>query len=53
MNLNVIKAYTEEENIKSIKLLEKCKFSAVDRVDEEGCLSNRTLHMIVYRRNKI
>lgn len=47
--LNAIEAYTEENNISSIKLLEKCQFNAVNKVSEEGYFSDRTYHMIVYR----
>ncbi|ACA55603.1 GCN5-related N-acetyltransferase [Clostridium botulinum A3 str. Loch Maree] len=49
MNLSALEAYTEENNIKSIKLLEGCKFIEVNRVDDEGYYSNRIYHMIVYR----
>lgn len=52
MNLKALEAYTEENNIKSIKLLKGCKFEEVDRVDDEGFYSNRIFHMIVYRLNK-
>lgn len=49
MNLSALEAYTEEKNIKSIKLLEGCKFTEVNRVDDEGQYSNRVYHMVVYR----
>jgi [ribosomal protein S5]-alanine N-acetyltransferase len=52
MNLRALEAYTEENNIKSIKLLKGCKFEEVNRVDDEGYYSNRIFHMIVYRLNK-
>ncbi len=49
MNLNVLDAYTEENNLKSISLLERCNFTEVNRVDDEGYFSNRVYHMVVYR----
>jgi ribosomal-protein-alanine N-acetyltransferase len=49
MKLDVVEAYTEESNLKSIKLLEGCNFTQSDRVDEQGYFSNRIYHMIVYR----
>lgn len=52
MNLSALEAYTEEKNIKSIKLLERCKFIEVNRVDDEGYYSNRIYHMVVYRLEK-
>lgn len=52
MNLKELDAYTEESNIKSIKLLKGCKFEEAHRVDDEGYYSNRIFHMIVYRLNK-
>jgi ribosomal-protein-alanine N-acetyltransferase len=52
MDLSALEAYTEEKNIKSIKLLEGCKFAAVNRVDDEGFYSSRIFHMVVYRLEK-
>ncbi len=49
MNLNKLDAYTEENNESSIKLLEKCKFIEIDKVDEQGYMNNRMYHMKVYR----
>jgi len=49
MKLKTLDAYTEENNLKSIKLLEKCKFTEIDRVDDQGYFTNRIYHMIVYR----
>ncbi|GAA0720483.1 hypothetical protein GCM10008905_09710 [Clostridium malenominatum] len=49
MNLKALEAYTEENNIKSIKLLEKCNFTLANRVDDEGYFNNRVYHMLVYR----
>ncbi|MFT9495474.1 GNAT family N-acetyltransferase [Anaerosolibacter sp.] len=49
MNLRALDAYTEENNLKSNKLLGSCKFTEIDRVDDQGYHSNRIYHMIVYR----
>jgi ribosomal-protein-alanine N-acetyltransferase len=49
MKLKVLEAYTEEQNEKSIKLLESCKFVEITRVDEEGDTNNRVFRMVVYR----
>lgn len=51
MKLKFLDAYTEENNLSSNKLLEKCGFQEVDRVDDEGFYSNRVYHMVVYRLN--
>ncbi len=49
LKLSFIDAYTEESNLKSNKLLEKCSFAEVDRVDDNGFFSDRVYHMVVYR----
>lgn len=49
MNLKALEAYTEENNIKSLKLLESSKFVKVKKVDDQGFNSNRVFHMSVYR----
>lgn len=49
MKLKALEAYTEENNIKSIKLLDSCNFIEVNRVDDEGVFNKRVYHMIVYR----
>lgn len=49
MKLKALEAYTEENNIRSINLLEKCKFININKVDDEGYFNNRVYHMIVYR----
>lgn len=49
MKLKTLDAYTEASNVRSIKLLERCKFVESDRVDDQGYYSNRIYHMIVYR----
>lgn len=49
MDLKEVLAYTEENNLKSIKLLEKCNFLEIDRVWEEGYFSNRIYNMVVYK----
>ncbi|MGE5580511.1 MAG: GNAT family N-acetyltransferase [Bacillota bacterium] len=49
MNLDILEAYTEQGNLPSLKLLERCGFSEVGRVDEEGTAGGRTYHMVIYR----
>lgn len=49
MKLNFLDAYTEENNGKSIKLLETCKFARISRMDEEGYSKIRIFRMVVYR----
>lgn len=53
MKLGALEAYTEENNFKSIKLLEGCRFTEVNRVDEQGYHSDRIYHMVVYRLENI
>lgn len=50
MDLKTLEAYTEKDNLPSLRLLEKCGFAEADRVDEEGTNNKRTYHMLVYRR---
>ena len=49
MKLNALDAYTEEKNIRSIKLLESCKFVEINRVNDDGYYSERVYCMIVYQ----
>lgn len=49
MKLNIIEAYTEEHNEKSINLLESCEFVEVERVAEPGDSENQVFTMVVYR----
>ena len=49
MKLKSLDAYTEEKNIRSIKLLDSCKFKVVDKVDDQGYCNDRIYHMVVYR----
>ena len=49
MKLRVLDTYTEENNIKLIKLLEGCKLIEANRVEKEWCCNNRTYQMIAYR----
>jgi len=49
MKLKALDAYTEENNIKSIKLLENCNFTEINRVDDQGYFNKRVYHMIVFR----
>lgn len=53
MRLRSIEAFTEENNFKSTKLLECCKFVPVNRVDDKGHYRDRIYHMIVYRLENI
>lgn len=48
MNLLELLAYTEENNQKSVKLLERCNFVEINRIQEEGYFSNKVYNMIVY-----
>jgi [ribosomal protein S5]-alanine N-acetyltransferase len=52
MKLKALDAYTEQYNVKSINLLEKCNFNEINKVDDEGYFNNRVYHMIVYRLEK-
>lgn len=49
MNLEALEAYTEKNNLGSIKLLESCNFAEVGKVDEEGYFNNKIYHMVIYR----
>ena len=49
MELKALEAYTEENNVKSIRLLESCNFIKINRVDDVGYFNKRVYHMIVYR----
>lgn len=49
MKLRELWAYTEENNLRSIKLLEKCHFVEVKRVEEMGVLNKRVYAMVAYR----
>lgn len=53
MDLKAIEAYTEENNLRSNQLLEKCNFDEVGRVKDEGYINNRDYHMVVYRLEKV
>lgn len=52
MKLGMLDAYTEENNIKSIKLLEKCNFVEIDRVEDIGYYNERIYHMMIFRLEK-
>ncbi|HYE09156.1 MAG TPA: GNAT family N-acetyltransferase [Patescibacteria group bacterium] len=52
MGLKGLEAYTEEQNLKSISLLESINFIEINRVDDEGYFNNRVYHMIGYRIEK-
>lgn len=53
MNLEDLYAYTEVNNIKSIKLLEKCNFREVDRIKEEGYYIKKTYEMVIYKLHQL
>lgn len=48
MKLSKLDAYTEVNNFNSIKLLEKCNFIEIDRIEDKGYLNNRVYQMVVY-----
>jgi len=48
LDLNEIFAYTEENNLSSIRLLEKCNFKEVERIEEEGFYKKEIFNMVVY-----
>lgn len=48
MALKTLEAYTEIDNISSVKLLESCQFNETGRIDDEGFLNNRVYHMAVF-----
>ena len=52
MKLKTLEAYTEENNLKSIKLLEKCNFHEINRISEDGYHTNKVYHMLVYKLQK-
>lgn len=52
MGLQILFAYTEETNSSSVKLLERCNFTVVDRVLDAGMLNPRDYHMLVFRLEK-
>lgn len=49
LHLKFLYAYTEENNLSSIKLLEKCDFEKVNKVDEKGYFNDRIYRMLVFR----
>lgn len=49
LHLKTIDAYTEENNRRSIGLLERCKFNEANRINEDGYFTDKVYHMIVYR----
>lgn len=50
MKLQILEAYTEENNVRSCGLLKRSGFVEADRVEEEGYIVKRTFSMVVYRR---
>lgn len=53
MKLKALEAYTEENNLRSSKLLESCKFKITDKVEDQGYCKDRIYHMLVYRLENI
>lgn len=51
MSLKYLDAYTEENNLKSIRLLKRCDFKEVNKIKEEGYFNSRVYNMIVFRIN--
>ena len=49
MRLHALLAYTEESNLQSIKLLQRCGFQYTDRIDEPGSRNDKIYRMDVYR----
>lgn len=49
MKLKSLDAYTEENNISSNKLLDKCKFKIIDKVIDKGYCNDLNYNMVVYR----
>lgn len=48
MKLKRLDAYTEETNICSLKLLEKCGFIETGKADDQGYVHDRVYHMTIY-----
>jgi len=49
LRLSTLMAYTETQNLPSIKLLDKCGFVVVDRAAEKGTFSDRVFQMLIYQ----
>ncbi|SES42305.1 GNAT family N-acetyltransferase [Psychrobacillus sp. OK032] len=49
MKLKEIVAFTEENNIASLRLLEKCQFLQIDRMEEDGYFKKQVFQMNVYQ----
>lgn len=49
LHLTALDAYTEKGNLPSKKLLEGCKFTVMDEVDDPDTYSDKVYHMLVYR----
>lgn len=52
MGLAALEAFTEKDNVPSVRLLEKCQFVKTGEVDDEGYFSDRIFHMWIYRKTK-
>ena len=51
-DMNLLDAYTEENNIPSIKMLDRIGFKEFDRVIDEGFYKKRDFCMVVFRLSK-
>ncbi len=49
LHFKTLYAYTEERNLRSNKLLERCGFVQVDSIAEEGYYSDRVYRMAAYK----
>jgi len=49
MRLHVLLAYTEENNLHSKKLLQRCGFRFAGQIDEQGCQSEKVFRMEIYQ----
>lgn len=52
LDMNLLDAYTEENNLPSIKMLNRIGFKDVDRVIDEGFYKEQDFCMIVFRLSK-
>lgn len=53
LSLKTIYAYTERENIPSVKLLEKLEFDLINHIEDVGTNNHRIYYMKVYRKIRI
>lgn len=48
MKLKRLDAYTEENNIRSLRLLKKCGFVETGKADDQGYVHDRVYRMVIY-----